>query len=280
MPPPLTKRSGATSETAATIAARRSRISAIDARCIRRIPKFRSALAGRRVADAGDLALVRHQPDQLDARSPGDLLGEAPSRLRGADRGALRADLQAVAERPEADVDVDRDRDDRRAAADRELDQVELRRLVHHQDGRCAGLSRLELRQPRDRLPVGRRIGDQQVTMAGLGEHQGLRDREAEDALEARRRAPRPARAPPGSAPTSRPPGSACRRRGRASRPRSRRARRDRRMRRAPRSPRRSPRIGRRARRRPRPSSVFEPLESRRARRGGRVAEGTRLLSE
>ena len=105
---------------------------------------------------------------------------------RGPDRRTLGADLHAVAERPEADVDVDRDRDDRRASPDRELDQVELRGLVHHQDGRRAGLSRLELRQPRDRLPVGRRIGDEQVSMAGLGEHQGLRDREAEDALEAR----------------------------------------------------------------------------------------------
>ena len=72
VPPPLTNRSGATERTASTISARRRASSRADSACSTGSASRISGLPGRPVADAGDLALVGHQPVEHDvlAREP------------------------------------------------------------------------------------------------------------------------------------------------------------------------------------------------------------------
>ena len=123
MPPPLTISSSANSRTAATIAApalgqlgRRAPLHEAD----RRAPQ---PPARRPVADPGDLALVGHQRDEFDLRPPLDLARQRHRLLDRVDGRALRPDLDPPAQRPPAGVEVDADADRRRARAQHRLDQ-------------------------------------------------------------------------------------------------------------------------------------------------------------
>ena len=112
VPPPLTSSTGATALTAATTAARRSAISAADARCIRRIAGPCSGLPERPVADARDVALVAHHPGQLEPRSRRRSRAPAPRACVGrADRRALGPDLHPPPRQVEAGVELDADAD-------------------------------------------------------------------------------------------------------------------------------------------------------------------------
>ena len=111
------------------------------------------------VADAGDVSLVGHHADQARAGAPLDLGRHLAGPLRGPHRRALGADpRQLSAQRPPADVEVQADAELGRAAPDRRLDQVEVRRAVDHRHRRAAPARRPPAR-PARRAPRGRRSG-------------------------------------------------------------------------------------------------------------------------
>ena len=86
VPPPFTSSMGATSRTAATTAARRSRDlgggAALDRPDRGTLPASRE----RAVAEPGDVRLVAHQPGELEPRPAHDL-GRELARLRGRAHG-------------------------------------------------------------------------------------------------------------------------------------------------------------------------------------------------
>ena len=138
------------------------------------------------VADAGDVSLVGHHPDQASAGTALDLGRRLARALRGPHRRALGADpRQLSAERPPADVQVQADAELGRAAPDRRLDQVEVGRAVDHRHRRARRLGGGQLDQLGERLAVGGRVGDDDVLEALPGEEQRLGQGEGEDALEA-----------------------------------------------------------------------------------------------
>ena len=179
VPPPLTNRSGATARTAATTAARRVASSRAEARCIacRAAPSTR--VAGRAVADAGDLRLVHQQSVQRESGPGDDRARQVRGLLRRVQRRALGADPHPAAERPPAGVDVDAHA--HRPAAVR--DQVELLAAVDHQRD---PVTRGALRKLPQRRAIHGRVRDHHVVGARLGQPQRLRQREREDPLESR----------------------------------------------------------------------------------------------
>ena len=64
VPPPFTNSRSASSDTAATTAARRERISRAERDWSHSIARPLEAFAGRAVAEPGDVALIGHQADQ------------------------------------------------------------------------------------------------------------------------------------------------------------------------------------------------------------------------
>ena len=217
VPPPLTNSSAVTSRTASTIWGRRRRMSRSEADCMRRIERASQGAAGDPVADPGDLALVGHHAGQAGARALLDLGRHLARPLRSSHRRALGADpRQLPAQRPPADVQVEADADLGRAAPDRRLDQVEVRRAVDHRHRRARWLGDGQLDQLRERLAVGGRVGDDDVLEALTGEPQRLGQRERRGCPGTRGRARGCGAGPRPSAPTSRRCGSACRRPGRA----------------------------------------------------------------
>ena len=222
VPPPLTNSSSPPHSATTSRTARRSPAGARGCPAPRPTasPGSRRCAAACRgsVADAGDLALVGHQPDEPGAGPLVDLLGHPP-RPRGiVDRRALRPDPRhAPAERPPAGVDVEADAHLRRPAADRALDQVEVRAVVDHQHRRARGRLGGEAGDLADRAAVDRRVGDDEVLEALAGELERLGDGEREHAAEAGIELAGSGAGRRSSAPTSTPPGSAARPPGRAS---------------------------------------------------------------
>ena len=156
------------------------------------------------VADAGDLALVGHQPGELGPRPLGDLRRHLRRAPRLVDRRALRADARhPPAQRPPARVDVEADANTGGAGADRALDQVEVGAVVDHQHRAAARVLRGQPRHLRDRAAVDRGVGDDDVLEAGACEVNCLGSGEGEDAMKARDRARGFAAARRSSAPTS-----------------------------------------------------------------------------
>ena len=136
-------------------------------------------VAGRAVADAGDLRLVHQQPVQLQPGPGGDRARQVRGLLGRAQRRALGADPHPAAERPPAGVDVDAHA--HRPAPGR--DQVELLAAVdHHGDP----VTRGAVRQLPQRRAIHGRVRDHHVVGAGRGQPQRLRQREREDPLESR----------------------------------------------------------------------------------------------
>ena len=142
-------------------------------------------LAGDVVADAGDLALVGHQPDQLDPLAAVDLARERRRLLARADRRALRPDLHDAAERPPRGVDVHRDPDRRDERARGRLDHVEVLGAVHHHDRGLVGVLGGQPGEPGQAPGVGGRVGEHQVALALLPEPERLGQREGQESLEA-----------------------------------------------------------------------------------------------
>ena len=115
------------------------------------------------------------------------------------DRRALRPDPERSARgrATVAGVDVEADRDLRRPAADRRLDQVEVRLGVEHQRRRGLGSRGRELDQAPHRLAIDRGVGDHDVIESQLGEVKGLGEREARGCRGSPRRARRSGAASP-----------------------------------------------------------------------------------
>ncbi len=181
VPPPLTKRSCATARTAATTSARRPASSRADIRCIVRIAAPISGLSRRAIADARDVALVAHEPVELELLARDDRLREQRGVVGRAHRRAPGADLHPAAQRPPAGVDVEADAD-RPAAGladgrDRELEVLDA---VDH--------DRHALARPGRQLAQGGavdgRVGDDQVVVAVPRQPQRLGQREGEDSLQ------------------------------------------------------------------------------------------------
>ena len=142
-------------------------------------------MAGRRIADAGHLALVGHQPGERQPRPARDLLGQLPRRGRGVDRGPLRPDLHPATERPPAGVEVDRDPNRLTAGTRRRLDQVEVLDAVDHQRRRAPGASAAN-GGIGDRATIGGRVGDHEILEALVGEVKRLGQGEVQEPPEAR----------------------------------------------------------------------------------------------
>ena len=82
----------------------------------------RGTLEGRPrlvVAQAGDLALVRHDPGELEAGPPGDRPGEFRGLPGGVHGGAVRAQVEAPAGQFQRGVQVDADAEVRAVRAPR-----------------------------------------------------------------------------------------------------------------------------------------------------------------
>jgi hypothetical protein len=143
-------------------------------------------LAGDIVADPGDLPLVGHEPGEPGAGPGLDLRREATGACGVVDRRALGAEpRQAPAQRPPAGINVHAHAHLRATRAHRPLDQVEVRRVVHHRNG-CAGvIVRGQRHQLADRGPVHAGVCDHDVVEPLPGEPQRLGEREGEDPLEA-----------------------------------------------------------------------------------------------
>ena len=120
--------------------------------------------AGRRVAEAGDLRLVRHQPDQAEAGPGGDRARPARRRPRpsaaasGARRrgraGRAGARRRRGRGRPAAPG--------RRVGRDDRVDEVELVDAVDHERDRGGAAARTAASSAQ-RGPVGGRVADQDV---------------------------------------------------------------------------------------------------------------------
>ena len=130
--------------------------------CIKRIAALRSGLPGDPVADAGDLALVGHQPGERGARgarrSPRPSAAPGAASWIGERFGPIRPTRPPSGHQP---TSMSRHtRTSRRAAADRALDQVEVGAVVDHQHRRprrvLGGQPRRARRSPPGR-PSGRR---------------------------------------------------------------------------------------------------------------------------
>ena len=174
-------------------------------------------LAQRAVADSGDVALVGHEPGQLDLRPALDVPCQRDRRGRRADRRALGADHQAAAEQREAHVELEAHAHGRGGRGRGARDQVEPLRRVHHHD---RAVARFEARELRQGAAIGGGVGQQQVAVAVAVQPQGLAQRERHEAAKALVVGQDAVEQRAGSAPTSTPPGPACRPSGRASRPR------------------------------------------------------------
>ena len=114
-------------------------ISADRARCIRRITA-RAARSARAVAHARDVALVAHQPGQLEARAA--LRSRARARracVGRADGRALGPDLHPPAGGPLAQVHLDADARSDGRRPPRCVDEVEVLDRVDHHDRRALG---------------------------------------------------------------------------------------------------------------------------------------------
>ena len=193
---------------AATIAARRSAISPAEERCMQPDRRALQRLAQRPVAHAGDVALVAHQPGQLEPVARGDLRGQRGRLLGRADRRALGADLH----QPAAPCGSRCRTRCRGGSAPRAPPRrVAIRSSCSAESTITIGRpSPSSLRELRERGAVGRRVGEQQVAEAVAVQPQRLVERERhepaealvarEDALEHR----------PRSARTCWPRGSAC----------------------------------------------------------------------
>ena len=146
----------------------------------------------RAVADAGDLAFVRHHPDQPECRSAADLARERGGGSRIVQRRAPRADADPSAEQPQPCVGVDADLDRRMRPCAGGLDQVEVGdRVDHHRQPGCwrrpAGLADDERPRPardlRERAAVDVRVADDEVVEAVSLEPQRLGDCQHEQPL-------------------------------------------------------------------------------------------------
>ena len=152
-----------TSRTAATIRRQRDDGCRASEAALHPAGSRRSAAAvpGDPVADPGDLALVGHQAGQPSARaarrSPRPCGAPPPGSCIGERLGPIRATLPAAAATSRRRC---RGRPGPRAgaAADRRLDQVEVRRSVDHQHRRRLGVGGAPARRAA-RSPRGRRSG-------------------------------------------------------------------------------------------------------------------------
>ena len=188
VPPPLTNSSSATSRTAADdrrAGARGSRRS--ERACMNRIAALRSGRpgTGRRPRRSGP-----RRPSARRARCRGarSISARHPTRLL-ARRGPASASGRPSTRPPSGHQPTSMSRQTRTGAApaaDRRLDQVEVRAVVDHQHRRAVGFARRSSRATsRDRRPVDGRVGDDDVLEALLGEPQRLRQREREHPAEA-----------------------------------------------------------------------------------------------
>ena len=144
------------------------------------------AMARGPVGDAGDLALVGHQRVEFDLRPAFDLARQRDRLLDRVDGRALRPDLDPPAERPPAGVDVDADADRRRVGAEHRLDRLQVLDAVDHHQRRPFGVAGRAQRQLAQRRRVGGRVGEQQVGVAAFGEPEGLGQRVGHQPGEAR----------------------------------------------------------------------------------------------
>ena len=209
MPPPFTNSSSAISDTAATTAARRSRISRAERRLQRtrsRGPGAACRAAGRRGPRCGP-----RRPSARRAARRGATRSPAPAPPPGAACGSVSASARSSAAR--------RRSSSRRPAPSRRgwtsrpaADSIRSRcaGAVHHQDGRGVRLLGREPRELGDRRAIGRRVSDDEIVEALLGEPQRLGQRVGEQPAEARRPREDPLEQRPGSGPTCSRPGSAC----------------------------------------------------------------------
>ena len=177
MPPPLTISSSTNSLSAATTA-RSPRRQLLRRAALHEADRGAAQPPARRpVADARDLPLVGHQRVEFDLRPPLDLARQRHRLLHSAHRRALRPDLDSPAQRPPAGVEVDADTHRRRSGAEHRLDRLQVLDAVDHHDRRPAGVRHRAQRQLAERADVGGRVGEQQVLEPLLGEPQRLRQR-------------------------------------------------------------------------------------------------------
>ena len=153
------------------------------------------------------MALIGHQPGQLQAGAAEDLARERDRLLRRADRRALGADLQPAAERPPVDVELDRDPDRMLTGARGVLDQVEMLDRVGHQYRRPAPRAVPARRSPCGRRSDMRSRGRRSRAAPATATPAGCRS----EGRDSRGREPGSAPARAVSAPTWRPRGSAFR---------------------------------------------------------------------
>ena len=197
------------------------------------------ALAGRPVADAGDVPLVGHQPDELDAGRDVDLARERRPPARAC--GSASASARSSAGRPRSSS--------RRRARSRPGSARTSPATADSIRSRCAtsrpsaparrrGRSAVSRAELRDRRAVGGRVADARGRRSRAREPQRLRQRVGQEAPEARVAREDPLEQRRGSAATCSRPGSACPRRGAACRRRCATTRPGRRARTAPRRPR------------------------------------------
>ena len=210
MPPPLTISSSATSPHRGDgrrpplgQLGRRAPLHEADRRAAQPPPR-------RPVADPGDLPLVGHQRDQSICGRRSISRASASACSARVHRRALRPDLHPPARRPPARVEVDADPDRRRPAPSTDSITSRCSAQSTVTIGAPAGLATERSASSSSAPRVGRRVGEQQVLEALLGQPQRLRQGEGHQPGEALVRDPGSPPAAPGSAPSCSRPGSAC----------------------------------------------------------------------
>ena len=139
-------------------------------------------MAGRRVAQAGDLPLVTHHADQAEARAAGDRLREVRRLLRRVQRRPPGADVHRgpAGQRAPGDVEFQADPDLRVAVTQHAVHHVQVRLGVGHDRDALPGL--VVGGQRAQRPPVHGRVGHQQVVAGAHGvQPEGFGQRIAHD---------------------------------------------------------------------------------------------------
>ena len=134
----------------------------------RALRRAREGRAPVRVADARDVRLVPHHAEERDAFRPLDETRDPRYVLDGAERAPTHAEVKRGTERTVREIHLDEERDVRRRRARRFGEPRDMRLVID--DHRRARARRVRLREQPRVGPARRRVSEQEVALAPLGQ--------------------------------------------------------------------------------------------------------------